>query len=123
MSEQDLKEIQIEDEIFQMLVTMGISPRLRGFRLLEYCIKQAVRRRRLDEPMLLYKNLAEKLDESWTNVVRAMRFAIRKAENTCGREKITQMIGVLPVEKGRIEPVTFCEICARRIRRKLYDLQ
>lgn len=123
MSEQDLREMKVEDEIFDLLVQMGISPRLRGFRLLESCIKREVNECRKYGAMETYQDMAQKLSEPWINVARAMHFAIKKAEKTIGRDGIVKLIGELPVENGRTEPVTFCTFCARYVRGKLYDLR
>ena len=116
MSEKDLQEIRVENMIFDLLVSMGISPQLRGFRLLEYCIKDEVLRKRDIGATELYSEIAQQTKEPWENVVRAMYFAIKKAVKAVGADGIAQRIGPMVPLRGRIEPQLFVRYCARKIR-------
>lgn len=116
MSERDKREMQIEDMIFDLLISMGIAPSLKGFRVLQQCIKEDVFGAGAGSAMELYQSAANKLQEDWRNAARAMRFVIGKAVAAVGIDGVAKRIGSIPCAKGRIEPYSFVRVCARKIR-------
>lgn len=120
MSERDRFEIHVEDTAFDLLASMGISPRLRGFRAIVYCVVEMIMRPEPnDGAMQIYKKAAGAIGTSWFNADRAIRYAIEKAYAAVGKEKVDEMIGCIP-GKTKIDASVFVRLCAKKVRRQVY---
>lgn len=124
MSEKDEREMQIEDMIFDLLISIGMSPRRRGFWALEYCVKKIVLNAKWTEGAVqLYEEVGKSFDSEWVNVLRTMRYSIAKASETVGKQKIFDETGYELGSAGvKIDVCAFVSMCAKRIRRQCYDL-
>lgn len=120
MSERDRFEIQVEDAIFDLLASMGISPRLQGFRAIVYCVVELILRPSpADNAMQIYEKAADVMGTSWNGADRAIRYAIEKAYAAVGREKVDEMIGSVP-SYAKIDASVFVRLCAKKVRRQVY---
>lgn len=111
------------EEIKSLLVKLGISPAIKGFRAVAYALELIMQKPTLLDSIhhRLYPAIAKKFETTPSRVERTIRYAIERMFDRQDFEAIVDTLGLPPmINSGKYTNSEFLAVCAMKLKPEVF---